>query len=186
MSDNTTPNEIDLIEAGEEERLLSQGEDPASLPADDTSALPSPTPPLSLAYEPEPTSQASSLHALEGVIRRQSVRLDELRAEVKTLNDQLRSILDNDEELSKAEEEVKVAARKQKERKTALASNAESMQIKFKLKDIKESIKDLEDSLSNHLLNLFQVTGVKEFDTDDGGKREYDVKAKLRGKKKQE
>jgi hypothetical protein len=60
------------------------------------------------------------------------------------------------------------------------------MQLKFKLKEVKEGIKDIEESLSNHLLNLYKITGIKEFDTDDGKKREFDVRAKLRGTKKQE
>jgi seryl-tRNA synthetase len=105
---------------------------------------------------------------------------------MRTINDQLRSILENDEELTKVEEEVKAASARQKQRKTTLANNAESMQLKYKLKEIKENLKDIEESLSNHLLNLYQITGSKEFDTDDGGKREFDVRAKLRGKKKQE
>lgn len=180
MSDPTNSSPIQLLNAAEEEQLLAEGGDPQ--------ALPTPVPPISFSVSDDDQGQsgAQSLTAVEGIIRRQSSRLDELKEQAKVLQDQLRSIQANDEELSKAEEEVKVAARKQKERKTALANSAESMQIKFKLKELKETIKDIEESLSNHLLSLFQITGVKEFDTDDGSKREYDVRAKLRGKKKQD
>lgn len=184
MSDptqTTKTDDIDLLTPGEEEKLLEGADDPT---------LPAPVPPVSISFEPDTSADdstvGSSLSAVEGIIRRQSGRLDELKEQARVLSDQLRSIQANDEELSKAEEEVKIAARKQKERKTALANTAESMQIKYKLKELKESIKDIEESLSNHLLNLFQITGVKEFDTDDGNKREYDVRAKLRGKKRQD
>lgn len=186
MSDPAKSNqdpEIELITPGEEEELLGPG-----TPTD--TQLSSPVPPISISFQSDDSTDdngtGKTLTAVEGIIRRQSTRLDELKEQAKILNDQLRSILDNDEELSTVAEEVKTATRKQKERKTALSNSAESMQIKYKLKELKESIKDIEESLSNHLLNLFQITGVKEFDTDDGKKREYDVRAKLRGMKRQD
>ena len=179
MSDQSQVNDtLDVLEPGEEEKLLEEGTD-ESLPTTST-------PLISVEVTKSGSGDGESLLAVEGIIRRQSVRLDEIKEKLKQFNDQLRSIMDNDEALTNAEEEVKQANRRQKERKTMLGNSAESLQIKFHIKELKESVKDIEESLSNHLLNLYQMTGVKEFDTDDGGKREYDVKAKLRGKKKQE
>lgn len=185
MSDPANDPQIVFIDPGEEEKLLEGGGEDA-LPAGDQADLPSPVPPVSISFQSSGSDDPTTLTAVEGVIRRQSVRLDELKEQMRTINDQLRSILDNDEELTKVEEEVKAASARQKQRKTTLANNAESMQLKFKLKEIKENLKDIEESLSNHLLSLYQITGSKEFDTDDGGKREFDVRAKLRGKKRQE
>lgn len=170
MSDDA----VQYIEPGEEVSILEQGDAPE---------LPASVPPVSISFNPQ---GEDSLTAVEGIIRRQSVRLDQLREEAKTFADQLKSIMDNDEALTNVEEEVKQATRKQKERKATLANSPESMQLKYKLKEVKDGIKDIEESLSNHLLNLYKITGIKEFDTDDGKKREFDVKAKLRGTKKQE
>lgn len=176
MSDpNQTHTPLDILAPGEEDKLLEEG-------AQD--ALPEPSTPLISIEIDKGDAVGESLSAVEGIIRRQSTRIDELKEKLKTYNDQLRSILANDEQLSNVEEEVKQATRKQKERKAMLSNNAESMRLKMDKKETQESIKDLEQSLSNHLLNLYQMTGVKEFDTDDGTKREYDVKAKLRGKKR--
>lgn len=170
MSDDA----VQYIEPGEEKIVLEEGNEPE---------LPASVPPIAIKFD---TQGEDSLTAVEGLIRRQSVRLDQLRDEAKTFADQLKSILDNDEALTNVEEEVKNATRKQKERKATVANSPESMQLKYKLKEVKEGIKDLEESLSNHLLELYKVTGIKEFDTDDGKKREFDVRAKLRGNKKQE
>ncbi len=168
-------DDIQFIEPGEEKVLLDQAEAPEELAA--------PVPPIAISFT---SDGEDTLSAVEGIIRRQSVRLDALRDEAKTFADQLKSILDNDEALTNVEEEVKQATRKQKERKATLANSPESMQLKYKLKEVKDSIKDIEESLSNHLLNLYKITGIKEFDTDDGKRREFDVRAKLRGTKKQE
>jgi small-conductance mechanosensitive channel len=176
MSDpNQSHPPLDILAPGEEEKLLEEG-------AQD--ALPEPETPLISVEFDKGDSATESLTAIEGIIRRQASRIDELKEKLKTYSDQLRSILANDETLTNVEEEVKQATRKQKERKMTLGNSAESMQLKMHKKETQESIKDLEQSLSNHLLNLYNMTGIKEFDTDDGGKREYDVKAKLRGKKR--
>ncbi|MEP7166531.1 MAG: hypothetical protein ABI758_00960 [Candidatus Woesebacteria bacterium] len=176
MSDqNQTDDTLDVLEPGEEEKLLEEGTE---------EVLPAPSTPLiAVEINTNKDGGSESLLAVEGIIRRQSSRLDELKEKLKQYNDQLKSVLDNDEALTNAQEEVKQATRRQKERKTMLANGAESVQLKFHIKETKDSVKDIEESLSNHLLNLYQMTGVKEFDTDDGGKRAYDVKAKLRGKK---
>ncbi len=171
-----TQDDIVVLTPGEEEQLITDGQEEVQIPA------------VSISFNSgEDKGTGSTLSAVEGVIRRQSARLDELREQLKTINDQLKSILDNDEQLSAAQEEVKASSTKVKQRKSMLAGSPESLQLKYKQKDIKESITDIEESLSNHLLNLFQMTGSKEFDTDDGAKREFDVKARLRsGKKKQD
>lgn len=166
-------DDVVVLTPGEEEKLLEES-------AQDE------VPAVSISFTKPESDATASLQAIEGVIRRQSDRLDKLQEDLKTINDQIKSILDNDEELSKVQEEVKVAAAKQKQRKSSLSNSAESMQLKYKQKDLKESIKDVASSLSNHLVNLYQMTGAKEFDSDDGTRREFEVSARLRGKKKQD
>lgn len=179
-----TADDLQVLSEAEEQALLAEGSSPEELKAGETKAIAAPNAPLiaiEINNESDDTTGAS-LTALQGIIERQSKRLDDLREETRLLSEQLKAILDNDLELTEAQEQAKQATRKQKERKAALANNAESTQLRYKLKEAKENIKDIEESLNNHLLNFFSMTGVKEFDTTDGGKREFDVRAKLRGK----
>lgn len=180
---------IDVLEPGEVVTALDSGEDAPELPAGDDEVLPAgeATDP-SAAPAAAPTQSGSfdpnTLIALQGIINRQSAKLDELKDDAKKLSESVKSIVENDQELSKIEEQAKEIVKMQKERKQSLSNSPESTQLKLKMKDIKESIKDLEESLNNHLLNFYQMTGVKVFDTDDGSTREFEVRAKLRSKKK--
>ncbi|HSW90274.1 MAG TPA: hypothetical protein VLH19_05410 [Patescibacteria group bacterium] len=125
----------------------------------------------------------SSLLALQGVIARQTARLDTLREDLKKVNESFKGLFENDTQLQEAVGEAKEATLKQKTRKQAVAQSPESMQIKYKITEIKEQIKDLDDSLNNHLINYYQQTGVKFFDSETGEQREFDVRAKLKAKK---
>jgi hypothetical protein len=63
-------------------------------------------------------------------------------------------------------------------------NSEESRNISIKIKELKEESTDTQDSLSNQLLNLFQMTGVKEFETESGEVREFMIMAKVKGRKK--
>lgn len=139
-------------------------------------------PPISIEIGTQ--GSADTVMATQAIINRQAVRLDTLKEDVKRLNDSLKSIMENDEQLSQVENELKESSKKLKERKSQLTQSAESVQLKYKLKDVREQIKELEESLNNHLLNFYQLTGTKVFDTDSGQQREFKVTAKIMGTKK--
>ncbi len=180
---------IDVLEPGEIVTTLDAGDDAPELTAGDDDVLPAgdstdPADTPAGDQKPQATFDPNTLIALQGIINRQSAKLDELKDDAKKLSESVKSIVENDQELSQIEEQAKEIVKLQKERKQSLANSPESTQLKLKIKDIKESIKDLEESLNNHLLNFYQMTGVKVFDTDDGSTREFEVRAKLRSKKK--
>jgi hypothetical protein len=70
-----------------------------------------------------------------------------------------------------------------KERKLSLDNSPEVRQLKLKLSEMKEEVKEIEETLNNHLINLFQLTGSSSFDTSDGDQREFVVRAKVKPKK---
>lgn len=169
---------------------------PPALPADTTVEIGAPrdtalpggeksenvdVPPISISIGSN--ASADTVMATQAIINRQAMRLDSLKEDMQKVNESMKSILDNDAELSAADMELKEASKKQKERKARLVQSAESMQLKYKLKEIREQIVELEESLNNHLLNYYQLTGTKVFDTDDGGQREFKVIAKMLAKK---
>lgn len=161
------------------------------LPAPDEKELPSgenseneeeTVPPIGL----ELTKDAgNSLMALQGLVNRQTERMDSLREDIKRLNESLKSIIENDAELTVVEDQLKEVNRQVKERKQQLSQSPETVQLKFKVKEIREQIKELEESLNNNLLAYYQMTGTKVFDTNAGGQREFRITAKVLAKKNQ-
>ncbi len=145
-------------------------------------------PPISISFTPGSTgsSGTDTLIATQNIINRQTAKLDELRVELKKLNESAKSILENDQLLAQIEDEVKEVSKKQKERKASLAQSPESMNLKYKAKDVKESMKELEESLNNHLISYFQLTGTKVFDTEAGEQREFKITARVMSKKQQD
>lgn len=123
--------------------------------------------------------EQNTVMALQAVAERQAMRIDEIREKVKTLADSMKSIFDNDNEFSTQEESVKEASKKAKERKSALTQSPEFRELSAKAVELKDELKELEESLSNHLLSLYQQTGARMFDVAGGKQREFKVHAKL-------
>lgn len=154
--------------------------DELEIEAGNTQSLPQ-VPPISIGLADQ--GGAQTVMATQAIINRQVMRLDTLKSELKELNESTKSILDNDEILASAQMELSESSKKLKSRKAQLTQSAESVQIKYKVNEIREQIKELEESLNNHLLSYYQLTGTKVFDTESGEQREFRLVAKVLGKK---
>jgi predicted nuclease with TOPRIM domain len=121
----------------------------------------------------------NTITALQAIAERQASRVDELREKIRALNESMRSIFDNDNEYSSQEEYVKEASKRVKDRKSTLTQSPEFRELSAKTGELKDELKELEESLNGHLLSLYQQTGVKVFDTSNGSQREFKVLAKL-------
>jgi len=117
--------------------------------------------------------------AVKGLIQRLSMNLDELNTKQKDLRQSLTNIADNDLALAEMEEQAKDAQLAYKKRKKDLMESTEAKEIRGKLKELNEEKRDLQDSLTNHLLNYFQMTGTQSFETPSGGEREFKLNARL-------
>lgn len=126
---------------------------------------------------------AVQLSSLQQLIERGAEQLDKLKDAQKQLRESLKNVFENDAQLNEAEEKAVQIQSEVKDRKAQLDASAEVRQLKMKLADIKEDMKDLEESLNNHLINLFQLTGTNSFDTSDGDQREFVLKARIKPKK---
>lgn len=126
-----------------------------------------------------PVSETDTLMALQGLVERQAMRVDEIREKIKSLSESMRSIFENDNEYSSQEEYVKEASKKVKDRKANLTQSPEFRELSAKSVELKDELKELEESLNTHLLSFYQQTGVKVFDTSNGTQREFKVLAKL-------
>jgi hypothetical protein len=184
-------NDDQLLEPGDEPLSLEEGEQLPELESGDDLAanalaqanqttLPSPS-------LPGTNSQALGdvLTSLQNIIERNVNELDRIKEEIQVERESLKNIFENDTELAEAEEQASVLTQKLKERKGRIQTSPQAMQLKSKIGELTEQKKEIEEALNNHLLNLYQVTGTKMFDTSDGRQREFDIRASIKGMKKQ-
>jgi DNA repair ATPase RecN len=128
---------------------------------------------------------AETLGTLQNLIERHALNLEEIRKQIKETNESLRSVFENDTTLSTAQEEAQAVTSKVKERRSQLQSDPQVTSLKIKVGELKEQQKELEETLSNHLINYHSLTNSKSFDTSDGDQWDFSIRAKIRprGKK---
>jgi len=127
--------------------------------------------------------QADELQQLEALINRKTSQLDELKEKVRNFLEQIKNISDNDEQLNQATEAAQEAVNAITKRKGEVRNLPETKAVKNQMAEIQTEIKELEESLNTHLVNLYQLTGTKEFKTMAGETREFKLVAKLLPKK---
>lgn len=126
---------------------------------------------------------AQTLTSLQNVIERNARELRELSEELKHKREQLKNVFDNDTTLAEAEVQVKALSDEVKQRRSKLQADPQVTSLKVTIGEINERKKDIEEALSNHLVNYHQITGSKSFDTSDGDQWEFDIKAKVKAHK---
>lgn len=185
----------------EDTQALNPGEEVLALPADETVALPAPdedqdlpagyevvaSAPGALQSQVESAEEfGDELISVQAVIRRYSEQQDKLNGEIKEIRESLRNMFSNDEELQKMEAQQKAASTDVKQKKQRIKESPEAVQLQMKMKERLEEMGEIQQSLSNHLLRYFQMTGSQVIEEPDGGEREFSVKARLKGKKRTE
>jgi thymidylate synthase len=95
----------------------------------------------------------------------------------------MKSILENDEHLSEASVKAEQATKDVKEQKKKLTDSPEFREQRTKVVELRDELKELEETLNSHLLSYYQQTGIKTFDTSEGDQREFKVYAKVLPKK---
>lgn len=129
------------------------------------------------------TFNASVYEATRAILSRQIGQLEETKHKMKVFAEQLNDMVANNEALLMAEKEAKEAGKKAKEIKTNIMQTQEAKNLKMQLQELRDEQKDLLDSMSGHLLDLYQTTGVMEFESPNGDVYDYKILAKLGGKK---
>lgn len=174
MQDDTQ----DMLEAPEEVGKLQSGDDLAA------QALASASSSSSALDETEQSDQlATTLQHLQNVIERNADQLTQLKNDLKLKRESLKNVFDNDVSLAEATEQQQQYVQQVKERKAQLQNSAESLQLKTQIGELNEQKKEIEETLSNHLLNYYQLTNSTSFDTSDGDQWEFNIRASVKGKK---
>ncbi|MDA1079467.1 MAG: hypothetical protein O2840_02130 [bacterium] len=127
---------------------------------------------------------ADSLTNLQSVIERNALESERVAEELKLKRESLRSVYENDARLSEADEIAQQKSAQVKEEKARLLASPQTVAIRNSIAELSAQKKELEETLSNHLLNYFQLTNSKSFDTSDGDQWEFSVAAKVKTRRK--
>lgn len=126
---------------------------------------------------------AETLTALQNLIERNARELQKIDQELKAQRESLKDVFVSDVELTAAEEQVKSFSTEAKQRKSQLMNNPQVTSLKTKIGELSQTKNEIKETLSNHLVNYFQITNSKSFDTSDGDQWEFDIKAEVKLKK---
>lgn len=188
---------------------LPAGDDVLSLPADDTVSLAANVSDdsVSLVLETDDLPEVADYTPLVGndgvgaqvqqaeqfgeelvstqnIIHRYSIELDELNDKLKSVRESFKNLMDNDVELQEMEAKTKTATTDLRNKKQRVKESPEAVQLAMKTKEIQEEKKEIEETLRNHLLRYYQMTGSQVIEEPDGSEREISINARLKGKKR--
>lgn len=120
-----------------------------------------------------------NLELTESAIRVNIAKIERLREEIKPQNEMLNSYLEGDEPYAQLIELAKEASQKKSARKKELLSTENGQQLNNKVNTMKEELKEALDALSHHLREYQRMTGLNEFEGEDGELRQIVYTAKL-------
>lgn len=126
---------------------------------------------------------AETLNSLQGLIERQANQLKELSEELGHKRESLKNIFDNDTQLGEAEAKVEVMTDEVKVRKSQLQTDPQVTSLKVQIGELNDQKKEMEETLSNHLVNYHQITNSTSFDTSDGDQWDFHIHARIKARK---
>lgn len=128
--------------------------------------------------------QLDQLQQLEALVSRKVNQIDELKEKLKNFREQVRNVAENDGQLQKAEQTAHDAVTAIQKRKSEIRDLPEVKSLKIEMKEVRDEIKELQETLNNNLVTLHQLTGTKEFTTLGGETREFELVARLKPRKR--
>ncbi len=126
------------------------------------------------------------LTAIQNIVERYGDQLDELNKKIRDLRESLTNLFENNEELQEAEQKEKAVKTEVTAKKQRIKESPEAVQFQIKIKELLEEANEVKQTVSNHLIRYYQLTGSQVIETASGGEREFSVSARLKGKKKTE
>lgn len=112
-------------------------------------------------------------------IHRVLLELAELRGQVKTIRDQLRDTMEQNEEYKALEEELKELTTKRLQAKKILEADKDVQTVKTELEELKFKQKDLQEIMSHHLVTHYNETNETQFTDQDGEVHQIVLSAKI-------
>lgn len=135
---------------------------------------------------PAETTGVDELASLEALISRKLEAIEELKGRAKVYQDQLKSVVDNDVQMNEVEEKAQEAVKAIKERQAQLRDLPQIKTLKIQMKETSDEIKDIQETLNEHLVSLYKLTGTQEFQTLAGETRSFKLMARILPRKKKD
>lgn len=112
-------------------------------------------------------------------VHRLMIEMAETRQKMKTVKDQLKDVMEQNDEYRAIAEELKGVSEKRARAKKLLESDKDYQLVNSELEELKFKYKDLMEIMSHHLVTYFSETQATEIETPDGDSMQVVVSAKL-------
>ncbi|MBU0569852.1 hypothetical protein KKB40_03655 [Patescibacteria group bacterium] len=124
-------------------------------------------------------NETETLMMVEKAIRLSMSKIERLKENQKPVREMIDSLLANDEEYVAFSEEAKRASKQKSGAKKRVLSSENGEKLSTKAVGIKESLKEANESFSYYLREYQRMTGLNEFEGEDGELRQIVYIAKL-------
>jgi regulator of replication initiation timing len=112
-------------------------------------------------------------------VHRLMVEMAELRGKMKTIKDQLKDVMEQNDEYRAIAEELKEVSAKRQTAKKLLEADKDYQVVNSELEELKFKYTDLQEIMSHHLVTYFRESGETSLKTPDGETLQVVVSAKL-------
>ncbi len=126
----------------------------------------------------------NSYNAVLEVVRRRLSILSKSEEEIKVQKEMLSSLFENDPGYQEADAQVKEISKKKLDAKARIGKTPQAQTLAAKIKELSDEIKNNKEMLSDELMQYYQTAGVTEIEDSDGNIQEFEIKVKLKGKRK--
>lgn len=146
------------------EKPLSVDPDFNNPPAADLSVLTT----SDSSQQPVNPSDASTLIAVESMLKNVISRLELLKNELKEDADMLKSAFESDPVYREFEENAKAAAKDKLAAKKEILRKPDVAELNLKVQSKRSEIKELKEKMSDYLTQFQQLSGLNEIEGEDG------------------
>jgi len=122
---------------------------------------------------------AQNLISIESLINNHDIKLQTLSKELKSHQEMLNSLLENDNDYVAAAKEAAKSAKVKTIAKSKVLEHSEAKSVVEKIKDNQSQIKELKVALSDYLAQYVTLSGSNQIEGPDGVLRQIIYSAKL-------
>lgn len=122
---------------------------------------------------------AQNLISIESLINNHDIKLQTLSKELKSHQEMLNSLLENDNDYVTAAKEAAKSAKVKTLAKSKVLEHSEAKSVVEKIKDNQSQIKELKVALSDYLAQYVTLSGSNQIEGPDGVLRQIIYSAKL-------
>lgn len=112
-------------------------------------------------------------------IHRLLPEINETKEKMKVLREQLRDVMEQNEDYSKLAEEIKELGNKRLEAKKLLTADRDYQKVNADLEDLRLKLKDLQEIMSHYLVTYYDETQSTRLRDNEGETRSVILSAKI-------